>query len=169
MVMHFHATDVCTHESHRPAPAGPVEHSQTVPCARTLSRVLVVENDRVLRDLIADVFAFEGYFVTEASDEESLLHCARVADNRVDEQFDLVVLGLQVDGALGVESLARLRAAGCRTPAIVLSAESKYRLVPRLNELDAMLLSKPFAFENLRALANHVIHARQCGYGARVT
>jgi hypothetical protein len=28
-----------------------------------------------------------------------------------------------------------------------------------------MLLSKPFAFENLRVLANHVIHARQCGFG----
>jgi len=165
MVMHLHATEGCAHESHCPAPTGPGEHSQTVPCIRTMSRVLVVEDDRVLRDLIADVFAFEGYFVTEAGDEETFLHCARVAESGIDEQFDLVVLGLQVDGALGVESLARLRAAGCRTPAIVLSAESKYRLVPRLNELDAMLLSKPFAFENLRALANHVIHARQCGYG----
>lgn len=165
MAMQYHATDVCSHESHRPAPMAPAEHSQTVPCIRTLSRVLVVEDDRILRDLIADVFAFEGYFVTEASDEESLLRCVHIADSSADEQFDLVVLGLQVHGSLGVDSLARLRASGCRTPAIVLSAESKTQLVPRLNELDAMLLSKPFAFENLRALANHVIHARQCGFG----
>ncbi len=150
------------------AAAGPGERSQTVPCARSVPRVLVVENDEALRNLIADVFAFEGYFVTEADGEESLLRSVGLA-NTGEEPFDLVVLGLQAKNALDLDVLTRLRRAGCQTPAIVLGARTKAPLTSELNERDALFLGKPFALENLRVLANHVVHARQCGFGTRVT
>jgi DNA-binding response OmpR family regulator len=122
----------------------------------------VVEGDQALRDLICDVFAFEGYFVTEGIDECGLLREVR-SNGLGNEPFDLVVLGLQTQGALDVDTLVRLRRAGCHTPAIVLAARDQASIAERLNELDALFLGKPFALENLRVLANHVIHARQCG------
>jgi two-component system alkaline phosphatase synthesis response regulator PhoP len=128
----------------------------------------VVEDDPALRDLIADVFAFEGYFVTEAADEDTMLRATQFANDKADEHFDLVVLGLQAHGVFGIDTLARLRDSGCRTPAIVLAAQPKSKLAERINELDALFLEKPFALENLRIVANHVVHARKCGFGQSV-
>ena len=115
--------------------------------------------------LIADVFAFEGYFVTEAADEGTLLSSVRLASDNADGHFDLVVLGLQAHGNLGVDTLVRLRATGCLTPAIVLAAQPKATLSQQIDELDALFLEKPFALENLRIVANHVVNARKCSFG----
>ena len=163
MVMQLDATDISYGESPVSAPLSG-ERSQTLPCARAVPRVLIADDDQALRDLIADVFAFEGYFVTEAQDETTLLHCVHGSRCHTAEPFDLLVLGFQTQGALGIDTLTRLRTSGCCTPVIVLAARSKAELVPRLNELDALFLSKPFALENLRVLANHVIRAYQCGF-----
>jgi DNA-binding response OmpR family regulator len=165
MVMQVEATDITYSESPVSATLRPGERNQTLPCARAVPRVLVADNDQSLRDLIADVFAFEGYFVTEANDEVGVLKCVNGDSGCVSEQFDLVVLGFQAQGALDLDTLTKLRTSGCRTPVIVLAARSESELVPRLNELDALFLSKPFALENLRVLANHVIRAYQYGFG----
>lgn len=151
-----------------PAALGVAERSPTVPSAGVARRILVVEDDPALRDLIADVFAFEGYFVTEAGDEDTMLRVTQFANDNTGEHFDLVVLGLQAQGVLGIDTLVRLRESGCRTPAIVLAAKPKASIAERINELDALFLEKPFALENLRVVANHVVHARRCGFGQTV-
>ncbi len=148
-----------------PCALGMVERSQTIPCAGVARRVMVVEADPALRNLIADLLAFEGYFVTEAEDEETMLRSASMANDRADEPFDLVILGLQAKGDLGFHSLARLRDIGCQMPAIVLAAQPKARVVQQIRDLDALFLGKPFELENLRVVTNHVIHARSCGFG----
>jgi CheY-like chemotaxis protein len=152
-------------DSLAPTALGAGERSQTLPSASVARRVLVLEDDPALRDLIADLFAFEGYFVTEAADEESMLRSVSFANDSVDEHFDLVVLGLQVKGILGIDTLVRLRDSGCGTPAIVLAAQPKALVAQQFNDLDALFLEKPFALENLRIVANHVVHARKCGFG----
>jgi two-component system alkaline phosphatase synthesis response regulator PhoP len=164
MVMQFESTDISYGDSPVSGTLGPGERSQTLPCARAVPRVLVADNDESLRDLIADVFAFEGYFVTEAKDDVSVFQCVHGVPGYPAEQFDLLVLGFQSRGALGIDTLTKLRNSGCRTPVIVLASRSQSELVPHLNELDALFLSKPFALENLRVLANHVIRAYQYGF-----
>ena len=163
MAMQSESTDISHGDSPVSATLGPGERSQTLPCARAVPRVLVADNDVSLRDLIADLFAFEGFFVTEANDDVSVFQCVHGGPAYLAEQFDLLVLGFQSRGALGMDTLTRLRNSGCRTPVIVLASRSQSELVPHLNELDALFLSKPFALENLRVLANHVIRAYQYG------
>jgi DNA-binding response OmpR family regulator len=124
-------------------------------------RVLVVEHDSALRELIADVFAFEGYFVSEAENETSLLDSVRRANETTENHFDLIVLGLQTNGALDLETLVRLRASGCHTPTVVLASELVGPTGRGMIELEASFLSKPFALENLRIVANHVMHAQK--------
>ncbi len=148
-----------------PAALGAGERSSTIPSATRARRVLVVEDDPALRDLIADVFAFEGYFVTEAADEQTMLRCVCFTSDNADEHFDLVVLGLRLDGVLGIDTLAQLRKCGCRTPAIVLATQPKAISEQQVNELDALFLEKPFALENLRMVANHIVHSRKCSFG----
>ncbi len=143
-------------------PPGTLEHHQTIPSATLARKVLVVENDGALRDLIADVFAFEGYFVTEAADEAILLGTESEA---VHGHFDLIVLGIQMHGILGIDTLMRLRQSGCRTPAIVLAKLPKAAIAKEMNGLDARYLEKPFALEHLRIVANDMLHARKCSFG----
>ena len=139
----------------------PFEHSPTVPCQTVIRKVLVLEDDGPLRELVADVFAFEGYFVTEAGDEQDL-HAALARISKAGgNHFDLVVLGLQPNGQFNLATLHRLREMGCRTPAIVLANPSREPFDQRMLELDVSFLSKPFVLENLRIVANHVLSTRK--------
>jgi DNA-binding response OmpR family regulator len=143
-------------------PPGTIERHPTIPSATLARKVLVVEHDWALRNLIADVFAFEGYFVTEADDETILLGALSEAAHR---HFDLIVLGIQMHGTLGIDALTRLRESGCRTPAIVLTELPKAAIAEEMNGLDARYLEKPFALEHLRVIANNMLHARKCSFG----
>ena len=139
----------------------PYEHTPTVPCQTVVRKVLVMEDDGALRELIADVFAFEGYFVTEAGDEQDLHAALARISKPVNNYFDLVVLGLQPSGQFSLATLHWLRKMGCRTPAIVLANPSREPLDQNMLELDVSFLSKPFVLENLRIVANHVLSTRK--------
>jgi DNA-binding response OmpR family regulator len=82
-------------------------------------RLLVVEDDRTLRQALAFNLTREGYEVTTAADGEAGLEAAR------NEGLDLVVLDVMLPGMSGVEVLRRLRADGVATPVIILSAKGE--------------------------------------------
>ena len=69
------------------------------------------------------------------------------------------MLGLRPNGGLCIDALSRLRRLGCHTPAIVLAQQADAPVDQRMFELDACFLSKPLRLENLRVVANHVLHS----------
>ena len=151
-------------DSVMPRAIGATERCQTISCPGVTRRIMVVESDPALRNLLAELLALEGYFVTEAADEQAMLRCTGMAIGVLEEQFDLVILGMQTGGELGFESLARLRESGCHTPAIVLSAQPKSAVAQQISDLNALFLGKPLELDNLRVIVRHVIHARSCGF-----
>ncbi len=136
------------------------EHSPTIPSPTIVRKVLVIEHDAALRGLIADVFDFEGYCVTEAATDTELQFIMHNVDATAQRHFDLLVLGFQTQGDFNLNTLSQLRELGCGTPAIILAQGSEAPLDQRMLELDVAVLTKPFALENLRIIANHVLHAR---------
>ena len=80
-------------------------------------RLLVVEDDRTLRQALAFNLTREGYEVTTAPDGESALDAAR------SPQLDLILLDVMLPGMSGVEVLRVLRREGVATPVIILSAK----------------------------------------------
>jgi two-component system alkaline phosphatase synthesis response regulator PhoP len=80
-------------------------------------RLLVVEDDRTLRQALAFNLAREGYEVATAPDGESALDAAR------NPQLDLILLDVMLPGMSGVEVLRVLRGEGVTTPVIILSAK----------------------------------------------
>jgi CheY-like chemotaxis protein len=144
-------------DSIRP-PDDRLEHPDhpTWPSATAAHRVLVAEDDAALRELIATLLAFEGYFVTEAANANALLDAVAQAPSN-DSQFDLIVTDVRMPGLSGLQALAQLRAAGCSTPAIVISALPGEVVRDEADQLHAYFLPKPFALENLRRVANRVI------------
>jgi len=134
------------------------EHS-TRPGLASAPRVLVAEDDPALRQLMVYLLAFEGYFVTEASDAQAMLDAVRACDGNCELGFDLIVTDVRMPGLSGLDALARLRETGCQVPAIVVSALPGEMVRPEAEELNALFLPKPFALENLRRIANRVLQS----------
>lgn len=107
--------------------------------------ILVVEDDRRIRDMLRRGLIFEGYDVEAVEDGESALRSAR------EKLPDAIILDLMLPGMDGVEVCQRLRNAS-NVPILMLTARDT---VPdKITGLDAGAddyMIKPFAFDELLA------------------
>jgi two-component system OmpR family response regulator/two-component system alkaline phosphatase synthesis response regulator PhoP len=113
-------------------------------------RVLVVEDERHISDLIALHLGLEGWTTVQTADGRDALRLAR------EQTFDLVVLDLMLPGLDGLSVLGALRRAGVNADVPVLM------LTARREEADKVLglesgaddyLTKPFGVRELVARA----------------
>jgi DNA-binding response OmpR family regulator len=123
-------------------------------------RLLVVEDDAQLRNVISLTFKDLGYAVETAADG--------VAADRLlsDCDFDLVVLDLGLPRVDGLEVLRRLRRRRRETAILILTA--RHRIEERIRGLDLGAddyLVKPFALGELEARARALLR-RQANSGA---
>jgi DNA-binding response OmpR family regulator len=81
-----------------------------------MARVMVVDDDLTVREVVVTYLRAAGYDVAEAADGESAL-----ADLR-ETRADLVVLDLMLPGIDGLEVCRRIRAKGDDVPVIMLTA-----------------------------------------------
>src|SRR3954452_6311908 len=81
-----------------------------------MARVMVVDDDVTVREVVVTYLRAAGYDVGEAADGESAL------DDLRDERADLVVLDLMLPGIDGLEVCRRIRAKGDDVPVIMLTA-----------------------------------------------
>lgn len=112
-------------------------------------RILLVEDDRVLRSSLREALSIEGYNVhTAASLADActqLLHCPR------EEPFDLVLLDLGLPDGDGQALLAELPRGG-KTPVIVISArDADVQKIHLLDRGADDYLVKPFSIGELLA------------------
>ena len=109
-------------------------------------RLLVVEDEARVRSFLRRGFAEAALTVDEAADGEAALERALC------HPYDAIVLDLMLPGRGGFEVLRELRARGCRTPVLILTARDEVE--DRVRGLDAGAddyLVKPFAFAELLA------------------
>jgi two-component system, OmpR family, response regulator MprA len=119
-------------------------------------RVLVVDDDRAVRESLRRSLEFNGYEVALATDgAEALAGIAGVGP-------DVVVMDVMMPRLDGIEATRALRTAGNRVPILVLTARDA--IGDRVDGLDAGAddyLTKPFALEELlarlRALLRRVV------------
>jgi len=81
-----------------------------------MARVMVVDDDVTVREVVVTYLRAAGYDVGEAADGESAL------DDLRGERADLVVLDLMLPGIDGLEVCRRIRAKGDDVPVIMLTA-----------------------------------------------
>ena len=107
-------------------------------------RVLVVEDDLAIADIVATTLRFQGHDVTAVSDA-----AAAIAEGMTD-QHDLIVLDVMLPGGDGLEVCRQLRNAGVHTPVIFLTALSapSDRIMGFLTGGDDYL-AKPFNVDEL--------------------
>jgi two-component system response regulator MprA len=110
------------------------------------TRLLVIEDDRAVRQALERALSFDGYEVSTANDGSEGL--AKV----LDEQPSAIVLDVMMPHVDGLEVCRRLRARGDTTPILVLTARDT--VGDRVAGLDAGAddyLVKPFALDELLA------------------
>ena len=109
-------------------------------------RVLVVEDERKLGELLRRGLGEEGYAADLADRGEEALWMVRAVD------YDVVVLDVMLPGADGFEICRRMRDSGVWAPVLMLTARDAVE--DRVSGLDVGAddyLTKPFAFEELLA------------------
>lgn len=115
-------------------------------------RILLVEDDRTLRQALSFNLTREGYDVQVAVDGEQALASAR------DRGLDLILLDVMLPAMSGLEVLRVIRGEGIATPVIVLSAKG--------DEIDRVVglkvgaddyVSKPFSRPELLARIEAVL------------
>jgi two-component system response regulator MprA len=109
-------------------------------------RILVVDDEPAVRDAVDRALRLDGHQVSVAADGRAALDAVAAAPP------DALVLDLLMPRVDGLEVCRRLRAAGDRTPVLVLTARDA--VADRVRGLDAGAddyLTKPFALEELLA------------------
>src|SRR3954470_20975399 len=109
-------------------------------------RILVVDDERAVRESLERALRLEGYEVALAEDG------AQALGTLADQAPDALVLDLMMPGVDGFEVCRRMRSSGDRTPVLVLTARDS--VSDRVTGLDAGAddyLVKPFALDELLA------------------
>lgn len=109
-------------------------------------RILVVEDDPRLGDLLAKGLREQAYAVDRAADGDEALYLAAIND------YDALVLDVGLPKKSGIEVAAALRKKGNRTPILMLTARDT--IPDRVTGLDVGAddyLTKPFDFSELLA------------------
>ena len=109
-------------------------------------RVLIIDDDRALRDALRRALTLAGYEVATAEDGASGLELI------ADQPPDAVLLDIGMPGVDGLEVCRRLRARGDRVPVLMLTARDAVE--DRIDGLDAGAddyLVKPFDVGELKA------------------
>jgi PAS domain S-box-containing protein len=129
-----------------PASEGPSQ--KTVGRSATLSsaRVLVVDDEPIVRRQVRRMLEAQGYAVLDAADGRAAL------TSMERDRPDLVVLDVTMPGLDGTEVVREARSRGLRTPIILCSGYADFRLETRLQaDAYAAFLAKPFTLEALLA------------------
>jgi two-component system response regulator MprA len=110
-------------------------------------KILVVDDERAVRESLRRALELEGYEIELAADGEEALY--RLESN---SQPDALVLDLLMPGLDGLEVCRRLRRSGNTLPVLMLTARAEVE--NRVEGLDAGAddyVTKPFALEELLA------------------
>lgn len=113
-------------------------------------RVLVVEDDEMIREGIVEYLSEFGYSVVEASDGEAAI-------NQFDESTHLVILDIQIPFKNGLEVLKEIREKS-NLPVLILTAfsDETYKIDAFTNLADGYI-EKPFSLSLLKVRVDALI------------
>ncbi len=118
--------------------------------------VLLAEDNRHVRGILASSLESLGYEVVQATDGSSLMDCFELNRDRV----ELLVMDVDLPKRGGLECLRDIRSSGGCVPAIIITGSVGPGLEQRIDD-EAILLRKPFQIADFTALAGTVLGERQ--------
>ncbi len=123
-------------------------------------RILVVEDETALRELLGRALKRQGYAVDLCGDGTDGLHYA------TEYPIDLAIIDLGLPGASGMEIVHKAREKGRKFPILVLTARSDWQDKVEALEVGADdYVTKPFRIEELMARVQALLR-RSAGHAA---
>ncbi|MCF6201588.1 MAG: response regulator, partial [Hydrogenimonas sp.] len=115
-------------------------------------KILLLEDDTMMAELIAEHLQESGYEVFHFLDGES------AEDATLSEKFDLLLLDVNVPGVSGFELLKSLRERKEFTPAVLITSRNTSKDLKKGFDLGCDdYIKKPFEFEELDARISHIV------------
>jgi DNA-binding NtrC family response regulator len=125
-------------------------------------RVLVVEDEDLLRWVAKEVLTLSGHRVTEAPDGASALRALRTG-----EAFDVALLDYRLPDSDGLQLLKEIRRQHPTTAAIMMTAQAEPDLAAEAARLGAYrLIDKPFDIYELETLVREASHSHTVSHVA---
>ncbi len=123
-----------------------------------MAKILVVDDEPGVRDMLCDALSIAGYETVSAND--GYLAYRMLKDTKV----DLIITDVNMPNMDGYEFLERIRSQGNDTPAIVLTARGDRTDVSRGLKLGADdYVTKPFGLEELTLRVSAILRRTKAG------
>ena len=136
------------------SPAPLADHIEITPAVKATIRVLLVDDDRTLREGCATVLSAEGYNVTVCSRGDEAVELVR------QRRFDLVLVDLYMTPSSGLDVLRATLDANRSTIVVVMTGNpSVQSSVEALRQGAWDYLPKPFSATHLEVLLGRAVHA----------
>jgi DNA-binding NtrC family response regulator len=119
------------------------------------ARVLVVDDERLVRWSVAETLTAMGYDVVEAGDARSAMQ-----EISAGEPINLVLLDLHLPDADDLSVLAWIRMQAPTIPVIVMTAFATREIVEQAAALGAPVFAKPFELDDLARTVERVLSGR---------
>jgi DNA-binding NtrC family response regulator len=127
---------------------------------KSAPRVLVVDDEALIRWSLSEMLGERGYVVTEAGDARMAL----AAIEQATEPFDVVLLDYRLPDSADLRLLETVRRLAPTSQVILITAHNSPELALGAAALGAYrVISKPFEVENLAALVNQARIAGAAG------
>lgn len=116
-----------------------------------MSDIVIIEEDKLMRELLAEWLTAEGYSVRTAAP----------GDAQMQDGVDLVIVDVYMPRHEGAKRLCAIRSAHPGTPLIAISGQFRPGLVGSSTAADALgvrqVIAKPFSRRDLLAAVHSVI------------
>jgi two-component system cell cycle sensor histidine kinase/response regulator CckA len=119
-------------------------------------RILLVDDDAAMRELLSESLRGEGYSVESAASGSEALRAAEASE----APFDLLLTDVMMPGMGGTELAARLRALRPSARVVYMSGATREALRQREQAIDAPFLWKPFSTEELGRAVRQALDER---------
>lgn len=120
--------------------------------------VLIIDDEKDIREVVADILSDEGYSVVKAHNVKSAMEVV------ANHTLDLVILDMWLEGHHmdGIGLLRTIKKEQSNTPVIMISGHANVELAVQTVKLGAYdFIEKPFKAEKLLIMARRAIEARQ--------
>ena len=119
-----------------------------------LIKILVVDDDKLIRWSLKEIFTQEGYKVdTVATAEDALNQAGRIP-------YNLIVTDMEICKENCIEMLNKIKGFQPETKIIILSALTRNQIEPKLGSLRIFsIIEKPFHSEQMKAIAKEALNS----------
>ena len=134
----------------------------TTPEAHRRPHVILAEDNADLRSILAEVLGELGTDVEVVADGGRFLVCiaSQYDEGRTPSEVDLIITDISMPVCSGFDVLTALRAAGWKTPTIIMTGLVTEPVRARAQKLGATLLGKPLDLATFQSTVASLLLAR---------